>query len=59
MILIKNYNQREELVRIALERSKTAKEALKIITQFISEYGQSVFIDHSKKDFLQNSFDIF
>lgn len=32
-----------EIVRLALERSKNAKEAVKVITDLISTYGQGVF----------------
>ncbi len=45
-----------DLVRIGLERSKTAKEAVEIIIKFLEQYGQGGFCSLKNKDLYDNAF---
>ncbi|ABL78894.1 C69 family dipeptidase [Thermofilum pendens] len=45
-----------DLVRLALERSRTAREALKWITSLLEEYGQGGNCSYFRKMFYNNSF---
>lgn len=45
-----------DLVRLGLERGKTAKEALKIMTQLLEEYGQGGNHSRTSKMYYHNSF---
>jgi len=45
-----------DMLRLALERSKTAREALDIIVKLLEEYGQGGNCGYTKKLFYHNSF---
>ncbi|TNF42683.1 MAG: peptidase U34 [Cytophagales bacterium] len=46
-----------DLLRLALERSSSAREALKVITQLLAEYGQNACGGYQKRNFYyHNSF---
>ena len=45
-----------EIVRLALERSKDAKEAVNVITNLISSHGQGVFENNQNVRTYDNGF---